>query len=521
MSSLGSDRSFFRTLPRSPDLDHLRDEAKALKKQCAAGDSQAAAFVQFHRGEARKPVQLADAQLAIARAYGFKSWTRLKAHVEAQAHTPAQRGELLLKTLFTDNLPLLEELYERRDILPSRDFFLAAAVGDVAVVESMLAADPTWATRVGGPSQTQAITYASYGRFAALDETYAARQQTIIQLMLAHGADPNASADRGDGGDGRLSCLYGCCRAPGNPQAARLLLEAGARTDDGESLYHASELPDPACLELLFAAGVSEQAQRDCILRALDHESPRSLAVYLEYGTDPNQLDWALFRMRSLEIIALLVEHGADVNAQCREHWLLERIRGLTPVQIAERNGTPEIVEYLLAKGAVDRRAPKDLLIGACMREDESAVRALLREHPSVIRTLDATDHGNVATVARAGRTRSVQLMLDAGFDIEARADDLDATALLYAASNGDVAMIDLLVSRGARLDVTHKYGGSPLGTAVYCAANFANPRGAYPDAVQRLIDAGENVEEEHLRLALARDLDEIAAVLKSHGAAI
>ena len=37
----------------------------------------------------QKPIKLADVQFALARAYGFKSWPRLKAFVEAQAHTPA------------------------------------------------------------------------------------------------------------------------------------------------------------------------------------------------------------------------------------------------------------------------------------------------------------------------------------------------------------------------------------------------------------------------------------------------
>jgi len=35
-------------------------------------------------------------------------------------------------------------------------------------------------------------------------------------------------------------------------------------------------------------------------------------------------------------------------------------------------------------------------------------------------------DHANVAAAGRSGRLKVVELMLDAGFDIEARADDLD-----------------------------------------------------------------------------------------------
>jgi hypothetical protein len=89
------------------------------------------------------------------------------------------------------------------------------------------------------------------------------------------------------------------------------------------------------------------------------------------------------------------------------------------------------------------------------------------------------------------------------------------------AATTGDVPMIDLLIARGARLDVKHKYDGSPLGTAIYCAANFTSSRGDYPNAVRHLIEAGEKPTQEELLFALTNDLDEIAAVLKSYGVTV
>ena len=517
----------FRSLPRSPDLGHLRAEAKSLHKSYTSGDPGAVGFLDFHRGKTADTVKLADAQFVLARSYGFKSWPRLKAFVEAQSRSPEELGALLLRTLFTENVSLLAELYARRESLPTSDFFLAAALGNVAVVESMLTADPTWASRLGGPLETQAITYAAHARFGLMDDTYPARQQQIVRLLLSHGADPNAfvsKAARGGGeqGDGGLSALYGCCRQPGNPAVAKLLLDAGARVDDGESLYHASELRDASCLELLFAAGVPDADREYCIRRCLDSANPNvTLPVYLKYGASPHHLDYALFRNLSMPIIAMLVEHGADVNKTTDDFWLLERIRQLTPVQIAERAGATEAVAYLFAKGAVDNRTPRDLLIGACARADEDATRRIVRAYPGVVQALTARDHSNIATLARQGRLTSVRLMLDAGFDIDARADDLDATALHYAATNGDVAMAKLLLSRGARFDVKQKYGGTPLLTAIHCAANFRIEHGQYAAVVQLLIDAGETVTNDRLKFAIANDLDEIATVLKAHGASL
>jgi ankyrin repeat protein len=513
----------FRTLPRSADLAHLREEAKSLKKRAAAGDEQAVAFVDFHggasarsasaRGPSTEAIKLADVQFALARAYGFKSWPRLKAFVEAQAHTPEERGNLLLKELFGDNRALRLELYERRAELPADNIFVASVLGNVAAVESLLAADPSLAQRLGGPKQTQAITYAAHSRFFLIDASYSARQQQIVKLLLANGADPNSAAPNEEGdGSGRLSALYACCRQPGNPAVARLLLDAGANPDDGESLYHSSELADTTCLELILAAGIPDEHREQCIVRALDAENPAAIALYLKYGTNPNHLHWALLRERSLTVIQLLVEHGANVNEVCKKHWLLERIEGLTPVQVAERGGAREIVEYLLAHGATDNRAPVDYLIGACWREDEAAVHAIAHAH------LLPRDHANVAAAARSGRLKVVDLMLDAGFDIEARADDLDATALLYAATTGDAAMVELLLRRGARLDVEHKYGGQPLGSAVYCAAHFNTGRTTYGKTVRLLLDAGCIARPEDLELALEHDLDDIVDVLKEHG---
>ena len=73
--------SELRPLPPRPNLEFERKEAKALLRRLRAGDSDALA-----RARARHPaidasatahIRLADAQLVIAREYGFMSWPRL------------------------------------------------------------------------------------------------------------------------------------------------------------------------------------------------------------------------------------------------------------------------------------------------------------------------------------------------------------------------------------------------------------------------------------------------------------
>ena len=57
-----------RTLPQQPNLEHLRKQAKALLVELQQRDP---------------TLQLADAQHALAREYGFLSWPKLKTHVES------------------------------------------------------------------------------------------------------------------------------------------------------------------------------------------------------------------------------------------------------------------------------------------------------------------------------------------------------------------------------------------------------------------------------------------------------
>src|SRR5437867_2838198 len=57
-------------LPARPNLEHLRNETKRLLQSLRRDDPDA---------------RLSDAQLQVARAYGFASWRQLKAHVDERS----------------------------------------------------------------------------------------------------------------------------------------------------------------------------------------------------------------------------------------------------------------------------------------------------------------------------------------------------------------------------------------------------------------------------------------------------
>src|SRR5438105_4825795 len=72
-----------RELPTPPSLEHLRNAAKHRRKALREKDPRA---------------KLADAQVAVARDYGFASWRQLKAHVDKitrkRVFTAARAGDV-------------------------------------------------------------------------------------------------------------------------------------------------------------------------------------------------------------------------------------------------------------------------------------------------------------------------------------------------------------------------------------------------------------------------------------------
>src|SRR5262245_58401502 len=73
-------------LPDGADLAHLKNQARDLLQQVRRADAAALARLrEFHPHYHRlvqRAVKLADAQLVIARSYGFPSWPKLKSHLE-------------------------------------------------------------------------------------------------------------------------------------------------------------------------------------------------------------------------------------------------------------------------------------------------------------------------------------------------------------------------------------------------------------------------------------------------------
>jgi ankyrin repeat protein len=138
-----------RSLPQHPDLDQLKRQAKELLGAFQDGTAEAVAEVHAHfRPETiaagATTFALHDAQLVLARAYGFESWPKLKAHVDGAT---------------------VQQLAE------------AVRANDLEQVRSLLGRRPELA-RIG-------VDNLSVVHFAVLN-----RAPDMVRLLMEHGASP-------------------------------------------------------------------------------------------------------------------------------------------------------------------------------------------------------------------------------------------------------------------------------------------------------------------------------------------
>src|SRR5882762_2367383 len=113
------DNDFVRPLPPNPNLDMQRKLAKALARGYWRGDAEAIAQVRaLHPNPpARDAFALSDAQLVIARGYGFAGWPHMKRKIESLTKSPA---ELFVSAVEAGDIDQVRELLETHGDLAAR-----------------------------------------------------------------------------------------------------------------------------------------------------------------------------------------------------------------------------------------------------------------------------------------------------------------------------------------------------------------------------------------------------------------
>jgi hypothetical protein len=469
------------------DLDQLRKQAKEWLRRGRSGEPEALRLVrELHpRGNelAADPglLKLADAQLALARAYGFPSWPKLREHVRRVEPWRRNPHRLSEQADPADELLRLACLSYGADdrARPARaaamldadpelagaSIFTAAATGSVIHVRRFLAADPAAPLAEGGPHLWTPLLYLCFSRIP--DAPPERSSLACAARLLDAGADPNAGFCW-EGLAPPFTTLTGAFGGgedrPNQPPhqhslaLARMLLDAGADPNDGQTLYNRMFEASDEHLELLFEYGLGTGDGGPWHRRlGTALQSPQQLLA--------DQLIWAAQSGRTARVATLLA-HGVDPNAAGGGH---PTHQGRSAYEWAAINGSTEIAAMLKAAGArpsASRIDAVDQFLAAALGGDPGAVRAF----DSAVREAAVRRRPNaVQQAVGLRRPAAVRLLVEAGFPVDG---DGGTSPLHVAAYDGDLGLVRLLLDLGADPQLRDPdFGATPLGWAEHAHA--------------------------------------------------
>ena len=484
-------------LPSRPDLDHLRRQARDLLRAARAGDAEAAARIRVASGA----LTLTAARLAIAREYGFSSWARLKAEVEARTRDLAAKVAAFCEASIRDWTGRAARMLAETPEIAGYGFATAVILGDAVRVREAITRDPAAATRPDARTGWTPLHAVCASRWHRLDPSRADGLVAVARLLLDAGADP---AGRTGGPRGEWTPLRCAIAGAANPAITRLLLERGAVPDDHDMYLACFGDDNRESLRLLLdrAPDMTESTALSAPISTGDTEAVRML---LEAGADPNRTlpadlfggryssepPWpaAYAAVRSgcvAELVELLLGHGADPEAAGPD--------GRSPYRLAISQGRADLAAVLRRHGARDDATGAERFLSACLRGDEAAARRLLAGDPGLPGRLTESERGAIVLAAERGDAKAVRLMLDLGFSVDARGGDDGGTALHAAAYSGSAGVVRLLLARGADIEARDTtWDSTPLVWAQVGSGERprANPGPDWVAAVRILLEAG------------------------------
>ena len=487
-----------KSLPSRPNLEQLKNQAKDLLKSLKSGHPDAMRRIRENHplgSAASEPgmnaaeLSLVDAQLVIAREYGFASWLKLKEHIDAVVLDAGDPMELFKQAFANHDADLFRRLLDRHPNLKAR------------INEPVAAFDAPVITRV--------------------------RTREMLEVLLDAGADLNARSQWWAGGFGLLDgaspelAAYAIERGAmvGVHAAARLgltgklheLIEAdpglvNARGGDGQTPLHFASTIEVA--RYLLDRGADIDA------RDVDHESTPAQYMVRERQEVLRFLIQRGCRTDVLMASALgdaeRVRKHLDADPECVrvrvncEHFPMINPRAggtiyqwtlgwhVSAHEVARQFGHEDILRLLMDRSPADVK-----LIAAGWLDDESEVRSLLAENRDLAAGLSEADRRQVAHAARNNNSAAVRRMLAAGLPVSALGQH-GATPLHWAAFHGNVEMTREILRYNPPLEVHDAdFNLPPLGWGIYGSEHgWHCLTGNYAAAVEALIQAGAKLPE-------------------------
>ncbi len=476
-----------RTLPERANLEFLSKQAKDFLHDVKAGDAIAREWLRAWGapGGAERP-KLADCQHALAREYGFASWPKLRAHVEALGATDPM--EALAAALKTRQPAPVAEALTRFPSLQARlnEPLLGGAFGATPLIVAVGQANRELVELLlanGADINQRSHWWA--GGFHVLENDHG-----LADFLIAHGAtlDAKSAAQLG-----RMDDLVALLAA--DPKAVRM------RAGDGQTPLHVA--PTVAIAEFLLSQGAELDA------RDVDHEStpaqylvrshPDVARFLVERGAQTDILLAAalgdLERVRGLldadpESVRTTVseKYFPKRNFHAGGHiytWTLGQAK--TPHTVAREFGHEEVFRLLM-----DRSPDALKLAQACELGDEAAFAALLEARPDLARNLGDDERRKLPFAAQNNNVAAVRLMLAAGWPLSATGQH-GATALHWAGFHGNAELARVILAHQPPLEAREKdYGMTPLGWTIYGSLNgWHAETGDYAGVMELLLAAG------------------------------
>ncbi|KAF4342049.1 hypothetical protein FBEOM_3980 [Fusarium beomiforme] len=292
----------------------------------------------------------------------------------------------------------------------------------------------------------------------------------IIQLLLRHGADPNAKSK-----DGTTPLISALRDMNGNKDFAWILIDNGARTDDQDkngrtALHHAIRSSYRSIAWLLISHDALVSIQDSSGLTALDFavENNDLSACWLlcEHGAKPgqrgNQGFTAFQRAAVLGHLKIMqyfltqdidIDQSDDLGNTALHHVLLKSKNDVATLLLCHQAS----LDLQNFKGYT-------VLHIAVLNQDYDMIRSLL-EHGASSHIKDNSGRTPLHRAANAGFEVGLELLIQESVVLDV-ADDDGATVLHLAAFMGNERAIRSLISRGAKIDAKDNWGQTPLQVA-------------------------------------------------------
>jgi ankyrin repeat protein len=197
------------------------------------------------------------------------------------------------------------------------------------------------------------------------------------------------------------------------------------------------------------------------LLHEIEKGNLEAVKRYLAGGADIDAFDGngaALLHLAAgdgqIEIVRYLLDHGADVNAKAND--------GFTPIHVAAVQGHTEVVRLFAGRGAADLDAPS-----AAAANNVERLRQLVKEDPKLLEKTWYTwvwceEHTLLHHAAHHGSVECIAALAALGADPRAQ-DSGGCTPLMVAAAAGHLDAVRELLKHDDRINLTCKYGWTPL----------------------------------------------------------